>query len=109
MEEEEEAKEYLTFLLGSKTSLAWSRDMTGLSNQALSLAPTRPLLGLFEARPICIAVRSGWRFIVRSEGRKFPFRGVSVTNTERALVWEGCVRHIVLHGVQHTLVHFDLK
>jgi hypothetical protein len=55
--------------------------MTGLSNQALSVAPSRPLLTLFEARPIGIERRSGLRVNIRSAGEILPFKAVRVTVT----------------------------
>ena len=55
--------------------------MTGLSNQALSVAPRRPLLMLFEARPIGIERWSGLRVIIRSAGEILPFKAVRVTVT----------------------------
>ena len=43
----------------TRVSSAWLLDIMGLSNQALSLAASRPLLAVFEARPISIKLFAG--------------------------------------------------
>lgn len=47
-------------VLKSTLSSAWPRDITGLSNQALSDAATNPLVGTLDARPMGI---TGWRVV----------------------------------------------
>jgi hypothetical protein len=68
-----------TISSGSKTSSACSRDITGLSNQALSSALMRPLLTLLEARPIRIGDRSGLSLRIRWAGTIPAVIAVSVT------------------------------
>jgi hypothetical protein len=55
--------------------------MTGLSNQALSVAPSRPLLRLFEALPMGTERLSGLSVIIRSAGEMLPFKAVRVMVT----------------------------
>jgi len=68
---------------------AWSRDITGLSNHALSTAPRSPLLMLFEARPMGIVGRSGLRVITRSAGEILLVRALSVIFTVSGQHLEG--------------------
>ena len=60
---------------------AWLRDMTGLSNHALSAAPRSPLLTLFEALPMGIIGRSGLRVIIRSAGETLLVKALRVILT----------------------------
>lgn len=60
---------------------AWLRDMTGLSNHALSAAPRSPLLTLFEALPMGIVGRSGLRVITRSGGETLLVKALRVILT----------------------------
>jgi hypothetical protein len=66
-------------LSGDNDISAWLRDITGLSNQALSSAPKIPLLKLFEALPIGTMRRSLLRIRIRSLGEMSPFKVVRVT------------------------------
>ena len=57
---------------------AWLRDITGLSNQALSAAACNPLLGVLDALPICMVRRFGLRVRIRSVRSASPLRAVKV-------------------------------
>lgn len=80
--------------VGWKDISACSRDMTGLSNQALSAAIKYGLLAFFDARPTCIVLRPGRRAMVRLERSWLAFkakrvmfaRASSVIRTERLCV-----------------------
>jgi hypothetical protein len=61
---------------------AWLRDMTGLSNQALSAAPNKPLSTLFEALPILIEDLLGFKLMTRSAGLMSAFKARRVMLTK---------------------------
>ncbi len=68
----------ITFSLLSSAISAWSRDMTGLSNHALSAAPSSPLLTLLDALPTGILRRSTLSVRCRSVKEASPFKAVRV-------------------------------
>jgi hypothetical protein len=74
---------------------AWLRDMTGLSNQALSAAPNKPLRTLFEARPILIEDLLGFKLMTRSAGLMSAFKARRVMLTNILLV--RCCRNLAEH------------
>ncbi len=63
--------------------------MTGLSNQALSTALRSPLLTLFEARPMGMVGRFGFRMITRSAGETLLVNALSVILTVSGQYLEG--------------------
>lgn len=76
-------KNFQTLTLSSPfiVSCACSRDMTGLSNQALSTALKSPLLMLLEALPIGAVGEPGSRRRIRSAGTTLPCKAVKVILT----------------------------
>ena len=83
-------RRYITLLSASNEISAWLRDITGLSNQALSTAACNPLLGVFEALPIWMVRKCGWRVRVRSDKSASPLRAVKVilaTESQYLIEW----------------------
>ena len=68
-----------TLFSESNSIVAWLRDITGLSNQALSTAPSIPLVTLFDALPTGMTLSLAVSVRVRSAMERSPFKAVRVT------------------------------